>query len=243
MGTFSLKHHYATVIFDFGADFSFISTSFTPLLNVKSNFVNPRYLIEVAYGKKVEVDRVIRAGILTDEAVSCGTLTKGNEKRKGVEESSKQAGGRNENKRAKVSKGFVASTNYRNENDSGCVENQKVKYAASSFVNKALTWWNTQVQARGREAVIGMSWVDFKALLVEEFCPSNEVEKLESEFWNHKIVGANHAGYTNRFHELAKLVSHLVNPESSRIKRYIAGLALEIQELGYLLMRQLAVVH
>nr|GFD01780.1 reverse transcriptase domain-containing protein [Tanacetum cinerariifolium] len=38
--------------------------------------------------------------------------------------------------------------------NSGCAENQKVKYAASSFVNKALTWWNTQVQARGREAAI-----------------------------------------------------------------------------------------
>ncbi|GKA45401.1 hypothetical protein Tco_0738197, partial [Tanacetum coccineum] len=62
--------------------------------------------------------------------------------------------------------------------NSGCSKNQKVKYAASSFVNKALTWWNTQVQARGREAAIGMSWTDFKALLVEELCPSNEMEKL-----------------------------------------------------------------
>ncbi|GJV30664.1 putative reverse transcriptase domain-containing protein [Tanacetum coccineum] len=58
-GTFSLNHHYATVLFDFGADFSFISTSFAPFLNVKSSFVNPGYLIEVADGKKVEVDRVI----------------------------------------------------------------------------------------------------------------------------------------------------------------------------------------
>ncbi|GKD59310.1 reverse transcriptase domain-containing protein [Tanacetum coccineum] len=93
--------------------------------------------------------------------------------------------------------------------------------AASSFLNKDLTWWNTQVQARGREAAMGMSWTYFKALLVEEFCPSNEMEKLESEFWNHKMVGANHAGYTNRFHELAKLVLHLVTPESSRIKRIL----------------------
>ncbi|GJU90684.1 hypothetical protein Tco_1303107 [Tanacetum coccineum] len=68
-----------------------------------------------------------------------------------------------------------------------------------------------------------------KALLVEELCPSNEMEKLESEFWNHKMVGANHAGYMDRFHELAKLVPHLVTPESSLIKRYIAGLALEIR--------------
>ncbi|GJT95315.1 putative reverse transcriptase domain-containing protein [Tanacetum coccineum] len=99
----------------------------------------------------------------------------------------------------------------------------------------ALTRWiekiesNTQVQARGREAAIGMSWADFKALLVEEFCLSNEMEKLENEFWNHKMVGANHAAYTDRFHELAKLVSHLVTLESSRIKRYIADLAPEIE--------------
>nr|GEV22809.1 retrotransposon protein, putative, Ty3-gypsy subclass [Tanacetum cinerariifolium] len=85
-----------------------------------------------------------------------------------------------------------------------------------------------EVQARGREAAIGMSWADFKALLMQEFC-SNKVEKLESEFWNHKMEGSNHAGYTDRFHELAKLVSHLVTPESPHIKRYIAGLAPEIR--------------
>ncbi|GJX12548.1 putative reverse transcriptase domain-containing protein [Tanacetum coccineum] len=51
----------------------------------------------------------------------------------------------------------------------------------SSFINKALTWWNTQLQPRGREATIGMTWVEFKALLMEEFCPSNKMEKLESD--------------------------------------------------------------
>ncbi|GKE03812.1 hypothetical protein Tco_1395830 [Tanacetum coccineum] len=65
--------------------------------------------------------------------------------------------------------------------NSRCSENQKVKYVASLFVNKALTWWNTQVQERGRKAAIGMSWTDFKVLLVEELCPSNEMEKLETE--------------------------------------------------------------
>ncbi|GJY63550.1 reverse transcriptase domain-containing protein [Tanacetum coccineum] len=113
--------------------------------------------------------------------------------------------------------------------NSGCAENQKVRYATSSLVNKALTWWNTQCQARGRVAAMAMSWNDFKALMVEEFCPSNEMEKLENEFWNHKMVGANHAAYTRKFHEVAKLVPHLVTPESSRIKRYIAGLAPEIR--------------
>ncbi|GJX95113.1 putative reverse transcriptase domain-containing protein [Tanacetum coccineum] len=57
---FSLNDHFATVLFNSGADFSFISTNFAPLLNVKSSIVNPGYVIEVADGKKVEVDRIIR---------------------------------------------------------------------------------------------------------------------------------------------------------------------------------------
>ncbi|GKC71175.1 hypothetical protein Tco_1117058, partial [Tanacetum coccineum] len=81
---------------------------------------------------------------------------------------------------------------------SGCVNNQKVGYAASSLINKALTWWNTQLQARGHEAALGMTWEEFKVLLVEELCPSNEMEKLETEFWNHAMVGANHTAYTDR---------------------------------------------
>ncbi|GKD92081.1 reverse transcriptase domain-containing protein, partial [Tanacetum coccineum] len=70
---------------------------------------------------------------------------------------------------------------------------------------------------------------DFKALLVEEICLSNEMERLENQFWNHKMVGTNHAAYTDRFHKLAKLVPHLVTPESAHIKRYVAGLAPKIK--------------
>nr|GEZ61396.1 putative reverse transcriptase domain-containing protein [Tanacetum cinerariifolium] len=65
--------------------------------------------------------------------------------------------------------------------NSGCLANQRVKYVASSFIGKALTWWNTQVQAKGRDAANAMAWDDFKALLTIEFCPSNEIEKLEGE--------------------------------------------------------------
>nr|GEX63322.1 hypothetical protein [Tanacetum cinerariifolium] len=75
--------------------------------------------------------------------------------------------------------------------------------------------WNTKVQARGREDALSMTWNNFKALLVEKFCPSNKTEKLENEFLNHTMVGANHVVYTVRFHELAKLVPHLVTLESS----------------------------
>ncbi|GKA26664.1 hypothetical protein Tco_0712773 [Tanacetum coccineum] len=38
-------------------------------------------------------------------------------------------------------------------------------------------------------------------------------------------IEVGHATYTDRFHELARLVPHLVTPENKRIERYIYGLA------------------
>nr|GEY55228.1 hypothetical protein [Tanacetum cinerariifolium] len=93
----------------------------------------------------------------------------------------------------------------------------------------ALTWWNTLVQTRGRAAAIAQSWKDFKKLLMEEYCPDDEVEKLESKFWYHKMIGSDIDRYTARFHELARLVPHMVTPESQRVNRYIRGLAPEIK--------------
>ncbi|GJY32071.1 putative reverse transcriptase domain-containing protein [Tanacetum coccineum] len=40
---------------------------------------------------------------------------------------------------------------------------------------------------------------------------SHEMQKLEFKLWNHAMVGAGHAAYTDRFHELARLVPHLIS--------------------------------
>ncbi|GJU37878.1 reverse transcriptase domain-containing protein [Tanacetum coccineum] len=111
---------------------------------------------------------------------------------------------------------------------SGCSNDQKVKYIVGSFVGKALTWWNSQIRTLSREVGVSMSWNDFNFMMLQEFCPSHEMQNLESELWNHAMVGAGHAAYTNRFHELARLVSHMVTPESKMIERYVYGLALQI---------------
>nr|GFA85605.1 reverse transcriptase domain-containing protein [Tanacetum cinerariifolium] len=71
--------------------------------------------------------------------------------------------------------------------------------------------------------------VKYNAGSFVEFCPSHEMQKLETELWNHAMVGAGHAVYTDRFHELARLVPHLVTPESRKIERYVYGLALQIR--------------
>ncbi|GJS49780.1 putative ribonuclease H-like domain-containing protein [Tanacetum coccineum] len=65
-------------------------------------------------------------------------------------------------------------------------------------------------------------------MLVER---SHEMKKLESELWNHAMVEAGHAAYTDRFHELARLVPHLVTPESRMTERYAYRLALQIYRM------------
>nr|GEW02588.1 hypothetical protein [Tanacetum cinerariifolium] len=102
---------------------------------------------------------------------------------------------------------------------SGCSIDQKVKYTAASFVGKALTWWNSQIRTLSREVDVSMSWNDFKFMMIKEFFPSHEMQKLETELWNHVMVRAGHAAYTDRFHELARLVPYLVTPESRKTER------------------------
>ncbi|GKC11985.1 reverse transcriptase domain-containing protein [Tanacetum coccineum] len=90
---------------------------------------------------------------------------------------------------------------------SGCRNNQKVKYSAGSLTSKALTWWNSEVRTRGHEAAAAMTFEDFKALMKEEYYPSNQMQMLETKFWNHAMVIAGHSVYTDRFHQLARMVA------------------------------------
>ncbi|GJZ44045.1 putative reverse transcriptase domain-containing protein, partial [Tanacetum coccineum] len=58
--TFTLNNHFATTLFDFGFDYSFVSTTFIPLLGLEPNDLGFRYEIEIASGQLVEIDKVIK---------------------------------------------------------------------------------------------------------------------------------------------------------------------------------------
>nr|GEX89172.1 reverse transcriptase domain-containing protein [Tanacetum cinerariifolium] len=88
-----------------------------------------------------------------------------------------------------------------------------------------------EISTLSREVAVSMSWNDFKFMMIEDFCPSHEMQKLETELWNHAMVEAGHAAYTDRFHKLARLVPRLVTPESRKIERYVYGLALQIRKM------------
>ncbi|GJY03961.1 putative reverse transcriptase domain-containing protein [Tanacetum coccineum] len=60
MGTFTLNNHFATTLFNFGADYSFVSTTFIPLLGIEPSELGFRYEIEIASRKLVKIDKVIK---------------------------------------------------------------------------------------------------------------------------------------------------------------------------------------
>nr|GEU29987.1 putative reverse transcriptase domain-containing protein [Tanacetum cinerariifolium] len=58
---------------------------------------------------------------------------------------------------------------------SKCTEANKVVFAAATFQDRALTWWNSQVATLGTEAMTKKTWVEMKVMTTEEFCPPEEI--------------------------------------------------------------------
>ncbi|GJX83849.1 putative reverse transcriptase domain-containing protein [Tanacetum coccineum] len=60
MGSFTLNNHFATTLFDSGADYSFVSTTFIPLLGIEPSELSFRYETEIASVQLVEINKVIK---------------------------------------------------------------------------------------------------------------------------------------------------------------------------------------
>nr|GEZ84219.1 putative reverse transcriptase domain-containing protein [Tanacetum cinerariifolium] len=59
-GTFLLNNHYATALFDSGVDRSFVSTKFSTLINIKPVKIDTSYEVELADGKIVSTNNVLK---------------------------------------------------------------------------------------------------------------------------------------------------------------------------------------
>nr|GFB27196.1 hypothetical protein [Tanacetum cinerariifolium] len=75
---------------------------------------------------------------------------------------------------------------------SECTEGREVKFATTTLYSRALTWWNSQ-------------------MMTDEFCPTEEVQRLEDELRHLKLRDMNIAAYTERFNELALLCLDALN--------------------------------
>nr|GFC05894.1 hypothetical protein [Tanacetum cinerariifolium] len=59
-GTFLLNNHYACILFDSGVEKSFISSAFTPFIDIAPTSLNTSYEVELADGKVVSTNTVLR---------------------------------------------------------------------------------------------------------------------------------------------------------------------------------------
>ncbi|GJQ96565.1 putative reverse transcriptase domain-containing protein [Tanacetum coccineum] len=326
-GMFTLNNHYATTLFDSGADYSFVSTTFIPLLDIEPSDLGFSYESEIASRQLVKIDKVIRgckleieghvfdinlipigsgsfdviigmdwlsdykAEIICHEKVvrilllddklksfiemgesdtkynweririmppkmttrSAGRATAaprggrtGERTGRGSGRTGGQSGdqgdGRNDGQGGQVGDQGRGQGNGRNQNNDavndhirGDVRNDIKNKDRRGCTYKEFLACNPKEYDGERGAIVYTRWikktesvqdmsgckdsqkVKYTAgsftLTREELCPSNEMKKLETELWNHAMVGVGHAAYTDRFHELARLVPHLVTPK------------------------------
>ncbi|GJZ96644.1 hypothetical protein Tco_0668978 [Tanacetum coccineum] len=71
-GTFLLNNHYAFILFDTSADRSFISTAFSSLIDIVPTPLDNSYDVELANGKIVGIDTIIRVPYGNETLTFCG---------------------------------------------------------------------------------------------------------------------------------------------------------------------------
>ncbi|GJR95206.1 reverse transcriptase domain-containing protein [Tanacetum coccineum] len=112
---------------------------------------------------------------------------------------------------------------------SNIAEGDKVKFASSTLLDGALTWWNVYVRSVTLDTAHATPWSDFKAMFIRKYCPRNEIKQMENELWNLKVKGTNLTAYNQRFQELILLCPEMVPNADRLLERYIEGLPLSIK--------------
>ncbi|GJX57050.1 reverse transcriptase domain-containing protein [Tanacetum coccineum] len=112
---------------------------------------------------------------------------------------------------------------------SNVAEGDRVKFASSTLLDGALTWWNVYVRSVTLDTAHATPWSDFKAMFIRKYCPRNEIKQMENELWNLKVKGTNLTAYNQRFQELILLCPEMLPNNDRLLERYIEGLPLNIK--------------
>ncbi|GJS11208.1 reverse transcriptase domain-containing protein [Tanacetum coccineum] len=104
-----------------------------------------------------------------------------------------------------------------------------VKFATGTLTDKALSWWNSFAQPIGIEEAYKITWVEFKKLLINKYCPRTEVQKIEDEFYHLIMKGNDLKTYVRRFQELTTLCLTMVPDSEKMMEVFIGGLPRSIE--------------
>nr|GEV76054.1 putative reverse transcriptase domain-containing protein [Tanacetum cinerariifolium] len=112
---------------------------------------------------------------------------------------------------------------------SNCNEDCKVKFAAGTLTEEALSWWNSFAQPIRIDKSYKITQSEFKKLLIKKYCPRTEIKKMEDNFYNLTVKGNDLKTYMRRFQELAVLCPTVVLNSEKMMEVFIGGLSRSIE--------------
>ncbi|GJU35708.1 hypothetical protein Tco_1184062 [Tanacetum coccineum] len=81
---------------------------------------------------------------------------------------------------------------------SNIAEGDRVKFASSTLLDSALTWWNVYVRSITLNVAHATPWNDFKAMFIWKYCPQNELKNRSRFGINITPRGNNQASTSNQ---------------------------------------------
>ncbi|XP_071929077.1 uncharacterized protein [Coffea arabica] len=109
-------------------------------------------------------------------------------------------------------------------------EQRQVNFAVFQFEGPARAWWNV-IRAKWEREQTVWTWANFIREFNEKYRPPLVQERREDEFIGLRQGTLSVAEYETKFTKLSKFASELVATEPRRVRRFIQGLNLDIQEV------------
>ena len=111
----------------------------------------------------------------------------------------------------------------------GYAEEKQIAFAIFQFEGPARACWNV-VRAKWEREETPWTWVNFTREFNEKFLPPMIQERREDEFIRLRQGSQSVADYEMQFTKLSRFAPELVMTEQRRIRHFIQGLNVELQE-------------
>ncbi|XP_027120581.1 uncharacterized protein [Coffea arabica] len=111
----------------------------------------------------------------------------------------------------------------------GYPEERQIAFAIFQFEGAARAWWNV-IRAKWDREQTPWTWVNFTREFNEKYLPPLVQERREDEFIRLRQGTMSVAEYETQFIKLSRFAPELVLTDRKRIRRFVQGINVEIQE-------------
>ncbi|XP_027174390.1 uncharacterized protein LOC113774009 [Coffea eugenioides] len=108
-------------------------------------------------------------------------------------------------------------------------EERQISFVVFQFEEAARAWWNV-IKTKWEREQTPWTWVSFTREFNEKYLPPIVQERHEDDFIRLRQGASSVAEYEIQFTKLSRFAPNLVLTEQKRIRRFIQGLNVEIQE-------------